>query len=83
MPDRWSARCQPDPIENRITTRNMTSKAWFHQPSSPRWKGSRYRLNMIPIRLPSLAERRDDIPALVLHFLNHVNQAQGSNVNLT
>lgn len=31
-------------------------------------------LNVIPIRLPSLAERRDDIPALVLHFLNHVNQ---------
>ena len=28
-----------------------------------------YRLNVVPIRIPSLSERPDDIPALVEHFL--------------
>ncbi len=28
-----------------------------------------YRLNVVPIRVPSLAERRDDIPVLAQHFL--------------
>jgi Nif-specific regulatory protein len=41
-----------------------------------------YRLNVIPIRLPSLRERGEDIRALALHFVNRANQAHQRNVNL-
>nr|WP_321890089.1 sigma 54-interacting transcriptional regulator [Paraburkholderia bannensis] len=41
-----------------------------------------YRLNVIPIRLPSLAERKGDIRPLALHFLSRTNQANQRNVNL-
>lgn len=32
-----------------------------------------YRLNIIEIHLPSLSERRDDVPLLVNHFINKYN----------
>jgi len=41
-----------------------------------------YRLNVIPIRLPSLNERRSDIRPLALHFLSRSNQINQRNVNL-
>jgi Nif-specific regulatory protein len=42
-----------------------------------------YRLNVIPIRLPSLAERPGDIRELALHFVNRANQAHQKNVYLS
>ena len=41
-----------------------------------------YRLNVVPIHLPSLAERREDIRPLALHLLNRANQANERNVHL-
>ena len=39
-----------------------------------------YRLNVIPIHLPSLRERRDDIPLLVNHFVKKLAQETGKDV---
>lgn len=33
-----------------------------------------YRLNVFPIQIPALRERREDIPALVLYYLSHFAQ---------
>jgi Nif-specific regulatory protein len=41
-----------------------------------------YRLHVIPIRLPSLRERPQDIRALALHFLSRANQDNQRNVSL-
>jgi DNA-binding NtrC family response regulator len=40
-----------------------------------------YRLNVIPIELPPLRERRDDIPALVDHFLKKHAQRTGRRID--
>ena len=39
-----------------------------------------YRLNVVPIHLPPLRERREDIPMLVDHFLEKYNRENGKNV---
>lgn len=38
-----------------------------------------YRLNVIPIRMPALKERREDIPLLISHFLDRFVSADRSN----
>ena len=43
-----------------------------------------YRLNVIPINLPSLRERREDVPVLTMHFLrNRVNSRTGKLFQIT
>ena len=36
-----------------------------------------HRLNVVPVAVPSLEERREDIPVLVEHFIKEFNGAQG------
>lgn len=42
-----------------------------------------YRLNVVPIYLPPLRERKEDIPPLVGHFLSRFNAENGKRVKLS
>ena len=39
-----------------------------------------HRLNVVPVQVPTLEERREDIPKLAEHFVEHFNQTQGLNI---
>jgi two-component system nitrogen regulation response regulator NtrX len=55
------------------TTRDLRSEI-----AAGRFRQELYdRLNVVPIAVPSLAERREDIPHLTRHFITHLNRSQG------
>ena len=39
-----------------------------------------YRLNVFPVEVPALRERREDVPALVEHFITRFNAAEGTKI---
>lgn len=42
-----------------------------------------YRINILPIKIPSLAERKEDIPDLINKFLNIYNEKYGTKKTIT
>jgi Nif-specific regulatory protein len=42
-----------------------------------------YRLNVVPIVLPPLRDRKEDIPLLFSHFLNTSNERNGRDIKIT
>lgn len=41
-----------------------------------------YRLNVIPLKIPALRDRKSDIPSLIEHFVTQFNQATGHTVEM-
>jgi PAS domain S-box-containing protein len=42
-----------------------------------------YRLNVVPFHIPALRERREDIPFLIIHFLDIFNKKHGLQIKLS
>lgn len=68
-----TARVQVDARIISSTTRDLGLEI-----ASGRFREDLYhRLNVVPIRVPPLAERRDDIPILVAHCMKRLSAASG------
>ncbi|MEO0461883.1 MAG: sigma-54 dependent transcriptional regulator [Pseudomonadota bacterium] len=57
---------------------SSTSRDLAHEMEEKRFREDLfYRLNVVPVAIPSLADRRDDIPALAEHFFTRYSSEQG------
>jgi two-component system response regulator AtoC len=66
-------------IDVRIIT--ATAKDLTKEVSEGRFREDLfYRLNVLPITIPPLRERKEDIPLLVTHFINKYSQSMDKNV---
>jgi len=71
---------QPVPVNIRIVA--ATNKDLEKEVRDGRFrKDLFYRLNVIRLHIPPLAERKDDIPLLAHHFLRKYAQAQGKQID--
>jgi formate hydrogenlyase transcriptional activator len=59
------------------THRNLTEMATRNEFRSDLY----YRLNVFPIQVPPLRERREDIPALVTHFVKFFSRRMGKQID--
>jgi len=66
----------PVVVDVRIVT--TTSRDLLADAAQGRFREDLFhRLNVVPVQAPSLSERRDDIPALVVYFIDRIARAQG------
>ena len=66
------------PVSVDVRIVSTTSRDLLADASEGRFREDLYyRLNVVPVVAPSLAERRDDIPALAAYFMNRISRASG------
>ncbi len=70
------------PIKARIVAATNRDLAAMVEKGSFR-KDLFYRLNVVNLRLPSLRDRREDIPLLAAHFLDRISREHGTKFTLS
>ena len=66
------------PIKVNVRVLAATNKDLKHEIAEGRFREDLFhRLNVIPIHVPALDDRKEDIPLLVNHFAEHICQEQG------
>jgi len=66
------------PIQVDVRVLAATNKDLEHEIEEERFRAELlYRLNVVPIEVPALRDRRDDIPALVRHFAEQLAASAG------
>ncbi len=67
-----------DKVRVDLRVISSTNKDLQNEITEGRFREELYhRLNVVPITVPSLETRREDIPELTRHFINDFNQSQG------
>lgn len=72
-----SGQTEPSDVQSRIIA--ITSRNLHDEMAAGKFRQDLYyRLSVVPIHIPSLAERRDDIPLIANHFMNQISREQAS-----
>ena len=67
-----------DKVRVDLRVISSTTRALPNEIAAGRFRQELYdRLNVVPIAVPSLDDRREDIPLIARHFIDHLNRAQG------
>ncbi|MGR3491918.1 MAG: nitrogen assimilation response regulator NtrX [Shimia sp.] len=67
-----------DKVRVDIRVISSTNRNLVHEIEAERFRQELYhRLNVVPIAVPSLEDRREDIPLLAEHFIAEFNRSQG------
>ena len=67
------------PIKVNVRVLAATNKDLKKEIAEGRFREDLYhRLNVIPIHVPALDDRKEDIPLLINHFVEHICQEQGT-----
>lgn len=65
-------------VQVNVRVLSSTARDLRHDISTDRFREDLYhRLNVVPVRIPSLAERREDIPELVDYFVRRLSETTG------